>query len=252
MCREEYLLCMILQGSDNTRFYQLKIDLVNCITMVQDHFPKTMVETQRLLNNCKTPPRQQCVKGSGSKGVAFLQNEDNPAPSLIGTIKCWHRRKKRHYKSNCPELQVQELGVGMKNLSINICEEAHSLFLADEGWMMVQEEEKEKRGVQGILSERHVYINMCASYTNTPYPHLIEYMEKQALGLIGHSNAGSSRMDTAGEMRAIKQMSLNKGGIATIVPLKILEKIWPVTYDSRCFGGLFTNQGSIILKNNSK
>jgi hypothetical protein len=62
-------------------------------------------------------------------------------------------------------------------------------------------------------------------------------------------------MDTAGEMGAIKQVWLNKGGVATIVPLKILEKIWPVTYDSRCFGGLcviHTNQGNIIIKNNSK
>jgi hypothetical protein len=58
-------------------------------------------------------------------------------------------------------------------------------------------------------------------------------------------------MDTAGEMGAVKQMWLNKEGVATIIPLKILEKIWPVTYDSRCYGGLFlihTNQGKIIVK----
>ncbi len=50
-------------------------------------------------------------------------------------------------------------------------------------------------------------------------------------------------------------MWLNKGGVATIVPLKVLEKIWPVTYNFRCFSGLFvihTNQGNIIVKNNSK
>ncbi len=43
--------------------------------------------------------------------------------------------------------------------------------------------------------------------------------------------------------------------MATIIPLKVLEKIWPVTYDSRCNGGRFvihTNQGNIIVKNNSK
>jgi hypothetical protein len=50
-------------------------------------------------------------------------------------------------------------------------------------------------------------------------------------------------------------MWLNKGGVATIIPLEILKKIWPVTYDSRCNGGCFvihTNQGNIIVKNNSK
>ncbi len=33
VCRAEYLLCMILRGSDNTRFYQLKINLANSMTM---------------------------------------------------------------------------------------------------------------------------------------------------------------------------------------------------------------------------
>ncbi len=53
VCHEEYLWCMILQQSDNTRFYQLKINLANSMTMGQDHFTKTMVETQRLLINLR-------------------------------------------------------------------------------------------------------------------------------------------------------------------------------------------------------
>jgi hypothetical protein len=39
------------------------------------------------------------------------------------------------------------------------------------------------------------------------------------------------------------------------VALKVLEKIWPVTYNSRCHGGKFvwhTDQGDIVIKNNSK
>ena len=62
-------------------------------------------------------------------------------------------------------------------------------------------------------------------------------------------------MDKAGDLGAIKQVWLNKGGIAMIVPLKILEQIWPVTYDSRRHGGKFvlkTDQGNIIIKNNGK
>jgi hypothetical protein len=50
-------------------------------------------------------------------------------------------------------------------------------------------------------------------------------------------------------------MWLNKGRVATIIPLKVLKKIWPVTYDSRRYGGSFvihTNQGKIIIKNNNK
>ncbi len=69
------------------------------------------------------------------------------------------------------------------------------------------------------------------------------------------SNAGSCRMDTARDMVAIKQMWLNKGGVAGIVPLKVIKKIWPVTYDSRHHYGQFvwhTDQGDIFIKNNSK
>jgi hypothetical protein len=100
-----------------------------------------------------------------------------------------------------------------------------------------------------------MYIITCASYASTPYPHFLENIEKQAHSLIRHSNFRSCEMDTAGKMGAIKQMWLNKGGVATVVPLKVLKKIWPVTYNSRCFSGLFvihTNQGNIIVKNNSK
>ena len=62
-------------------------------------------------------------------------------------------------------------------------------------------------------------------------------------------------MDTPREMGAVKQMWPNKSGVATIIPLKVLEKIWPLTYDSRRFTGKFiihTNQGNTIVKNNSK
>jgi hypothetical protein len=74
VCWEEYLLCMILQGLDNTMFYQLKIDLANSIIMKKNEFPKTMVETQLLLNDYIMPPRQQCTKDPDRDGVTFVQN----------------------------------------------------------------------------------------------------------------------------------------------------------------------------------
>jgi hypothetical protein len=40
-----------------------------------------------------------------------------------------------------------------------------------------------------------------------------------------------------------------------MVTFKVLEKIWPITYDSRRHGGKFiwhTDQGDIVIKNNSK
>jgi hypothetical protein len=96
VCREEYLLCMILQGSDNTKFYQLKIDLAFSMTMKKDKFPKTMVETQHLLINYKMPPRQLQARGPDSNGAGFVQDggRDRQPLTALPTkdIDCWHSR----------------------------------------------------------------------------------------------------------------------------------------------------------------
>ena len=112
-----------------------------------------------------------------------------------------------------------------------------------------------EQGVCGVLLKYHVYIDTCASYSSTPYPELLKNIEQQKCGLVGHSNTGSCGMDKAGDLGAIKQVWLNEGGVATIVPLKVLEQIWPVTYDFKRHGGKFvlrTDQGNIVIKNNSK
>ena len=52
---------------------------------------------------------------------------------------------------------------------------------------------------------------------------------------------------------AIPKMWVNDGGVATIIPLKVLKKIWRVTYNSKRNGGRFvvwTDQGNIFLDNN--
>jgi hypothetical protein len=96
---------------------------------------------------------------------------------------------------------------------------------------------------------------MRISYASTPYPHLLKNLKKEERALVGHSNMGSGGMEMSGKMGAVEHMWLNEGGVATIIPLKALEKIWPVSYDSRRNWGCFvihTNQGNIIVKNNSK
>ncbi len=75
VCCDSYLLCMILQESDNSRFYQLKTDLVNNMAKGQDNFLKTIIETTCLLNDYKVPARQQCVKDPNNNGVVFVQKQ---------------------------------------------------------------------------------------------------------------------------------------------------------------------------------
>ncbi len=60
VCCEQYLLCMILQRLDSTRYYQLKANLANNMTKGIDSFPKTIIEVVQLLNNYEVPTRHQC------------------------------------------------------------------------------------------------------------------------------------------------------------------------------------------------
>ena len=60
-------------------------------------------------------------------------------------------------------------------------------------------------------------------------------------------------MELAGNLGAVPKMWVNEGGSATIIPLKVLKKIWRVTYNSTRNGGRFvvwTDQGNIVLNNN--
>jgi hypothetical protein len=65
-----------------------------------------------------------------------------------------------------------------------------------------------------------------------PYAELLANLKKQLQGQLGHTNSGSTRMDEACKLGMIKHTWLNKGGVASVIPLKILEKIWPILYHS--------------------
>jgi hypothetical protein len=52
-CREEYVLSMILMQANKDRFAQLRCDLVNDMTKHVDNYPKTIVDTARMLSDYK-------------------------------------------------------------------------------------------------------------------------------------------------------------------------------------------------------
>jgi hypothetical protein len=201
ICWEAYLSCMILRGWDNSRYYQLKIDLANDMTKGRDNYPMTIVETTRLLNNYKVPARQQRVKDPNNNVVAFVQTgPKKPGANAppVGDVDCWHCGKRGHYRSNCSKLQVQELNVGVQNLHMDDCKDEHGLFSSGEDKGLAFPQKSGERGVCGILSKYHVYSDRCARYSSTPYPELLKNIEQQKRGLVGHSNAGSCGMDKVG------------------------------------------------------
>ena len=122
---------------------------------------------------------------------------------------------------------------GVQNLNIEDCVQEHSLFSADNNYEMFQQEKKVitkemrfprgKRGIHGILLPHHVYIDTCATSARTPYPHLLTNLKKEERALMGHINMGLGGMEMHGEMGAVNQMWLNEGGVAIIIPLKVLK-----------------------------
>ncbi len=160
VCCECYLSCMLLRGADKSRYHQLKVDLSNDMTKGTDNFPKTMVKTMRILNNFVPPPRLQRLRDPDDEGLAFVQGEGGASrgpkkDSANKVVECWYCGGP-HYKNKCPELKLLDKGV--QNINIDSCDEEHALFSAGDGHSLVQ---KQAKGVQGILSPDHMYIDTC-------------------------------------------------------------------------------------------
>ncbi len=134
-----YLSCMLLRGADNCRYFQLKVDLLNGMTKGTNNYPKTIVETMRLLTDYVPPPRLQHVNDPDGEGLAFVQGKGGTLCGPKRDIKCFHCDGP-HYKSECPELKL--LDAGVQNLDVDDCSKEHSLFLADDGYGLVQKQVK--------------------------------------------------------------------------------------------------------------
>ena len=275
-CRDEYLACMLLRGACQARYGQLKNDLANDMMKGSDNYPKTIVDATRMLTEYKCAIRVHRVPPDGD-GLAFVQgasggrrkpkakddaNEDDG--------NCWHCGKPGHHKNRCPDLMVE--GIDNLNVDVSGWDDAHALFSAGanaQEWDSNAQEcagydvqecalvQKGSGGVRGVLRPNHLYIDTCASYASTPYRELLQNVRETERGLIGHSNCGSTTMTHLGDVGRIRGMWLNESGIANIVPLEDLAKIWRITYDSA--GGMnaghfviHTDQGNVPVQKNEK
>ena len=94
VCRECYLSCMLLRGTNNSQYFQLKVDLSNDMTKGTGNYPKTIGETLRLLTDYVhvPPPRLQRVRDPDCEGLALIQGEGSTlrGSKSKGEVECWH------------------------------------------------------------------------------------------------------------------------------------------------------------------
>ena len=112
VCHKCYLSCMLLHRADNSRYFQLKVDLSKDMTKGTSNYPKTIVETMHLLTDYVPPPRLQRVRDPDGEGLAFIQGEGSIShgPKSEGKVECWHCGGP-HFKNKCPELKLLDTGV---------------------------------------------------------------------------------------------------------------------------------------------
>jgi hypothetical protein len=132
------------------------------------------------------------------------------------------------------------VATGVQNLCVQEVDQGHGLV-------------QKKGELHGVLNQNHAYIDTCATHSSTPYTELLANVKKEARGLVSHTNAGSTTMTHTGNLGVVDKVWVNEGGVATIIPLMALAKIWRVTYDSTLNDGKFvvwTDKGKIVLDNN--
>jgi hypothetical protein len=247
--RDDFLAMMFLSGADKDRYWKLRNELSNDYAKGVSNYPCTLDGMLRLLNNYKTtgkaptapPPRN-------GDGLTFLQDGENKG--------CWHCGDAKHRKADCPKLKALEEGTD----NLNIADQGGSppapelvfdnFNIHEEGISMLQRG-AERRG-PSILKANHLYVDTCASYASTPYPEILTSVERKSRGLVGHGNAGSTVMGESGTLGGLKNVWVNQGGIANILPFSQLIKMCRVTFDSE-HGDHFvvhTEDGPVSLKNN--
>jgi hypothetical protein len=83
------------------------------------------------------------MRDPDGEGLAFIQGEGGASrgpkrdSTNKGEINCWHCSG-LHYRNECPKLKL--LDAGIQNLNIDNWDNKHSLFLADNGYGLVQKQ----------------------------------------------------------------------------------------------------------------
>jgi hypothetical protein len=237
--KDKYLACAFLLGSDKTRYGRLIEDLENSFTQGVDKFPKTMVDAYNLLVNWKQNPMNYMrVVDSSTDGAMFVTDGGDDDAGFTG--KCWSCKQTGHRKNQCP-LRAEDTsnpqaskGTQLLMSSLDDITDEHSIggdgfmfaHLNTDGFLINQSNGNENLR-EWILLDNQSTVNVFCN------PNLVKNVRTAEKPLKLKCNAGTVSINKVADLPGYPEsVWFHEKGIANVLSLARVAKLYPVTFDN--------------------
>lgn len=150
-----------------------------------------------------------------------------------------------HSLSTCPEVTDEALQAMLERFEATSITTA----LGSDGGMLFQGGRLKARGSKGGLKSNYLYLDTCTTEDVMSRPEYLSGIHNLATPLVLHTNAGTCSANQQGYLGSTR-FWLDRLGIANVISLRTLEKLYRVSYDSRLHQGSFiceTPEGNITF-----